>query len=38
MIKVLPEPVMPRSVWNLFPLFIPESKDSIAFGWSPFGV
>ena len=38
MVKVLPEPVTPRRVWNLFFSFIPLTSCLIAFGCEPFGL
>src|SRR5689334_19561058 len=37
MVKVLPEPVMPSSVWCGLPAAIPRERVSIALGWSPVG-
>src|SRR3990170_3160109 len=38
MVKVLPEPVTPRSTWCLFPFRRPSVSLSIACGWSPVGL
>ena len=37
MVKVLPEPVTPNSVWKVNPSSMPATKASIAVGWSPAG-
>ena len=37
-VKVLPEPVTPKSVWYLWPDFNEDNKPSIARGWSPAGL
>jgi hypothetical protein len=37
MVKVLPEPVTPSSVWLGLPLRSPSTSFSIACGWSPAG-
>jgi hypothetical protein len=36
-VKVLPEPVTPSSVWNDSPSFTPSTSLAIASGWSPAG-
>ena len=36
-VKVLPEPVTPSSVWNASPSSMPSTSCSIAVGWSPAG-
>src|SRR2546428_3355408 len=36
-VALLPEPVMPSSVWNRSPRFTPSASEAIAFGWSPAG-
>lgn len=36
-VKVLPEPVTPRSVWNLSPARTPVASSAMAVGWSPDG-
>ena len=36
-VKVLPDPVTPRSVWKASPSFTPSISFSIARGWSPAG-
>ena len=35
MLKVLPEPVTPNSVWYLYPFSSPSTSRSMAWGWSP---
>src|SRR5690606_28870357 len=37
-VKVLPVPVAPSSVWKRRPSFRPSTRAPIASGWSPFGV
>ncbi len=37
MVKVLPEPVTPSSVWKLSPSLTPSTRPWIAAGWSPAG-
>ncbi|MDQ0591483.1 hypothetical protein QFZ47_005592 [Variovorax paradoxus] len=37
MVKVLPDPVTPSSVWNTSPSSTPSTSPSMAFGWSPAG-
>ena len=37
MVKVLPDPVTPRSTWRSCPSTRPRDSNSIAFGWSPWG-
>jgi hypothetical protein len=37
MVKVLPEPVTPRSTWSRSSLRKPWISSSIAWGWSPAG-
>ena len=37
MVALLPEPVMPSSVWNRSPRSSPCVSPSIALGWSPAG-
>jgi hypothetical protein len=36
-VKVLPEPVTPSSVWKLRPSLTPSTSWAIAAGWSPAG-
>ena len=36
-VKLLPEPVMPSSVWNRSPRSMPSASAAIASGWSPAG-
>src|SRR5215472_2423344 len=36
-VKVLPEPVTPSSVWNASPSWIPSTSPAMASGWSPAG-
>ncbi len=36
-VKVLPEPVTPSSVWRRHPSWMPCTSASIACGWSPVG-
>lgn len=37
MVALFPEPVIPSSVWCLSPRFMPLTRLSMAFGWSPLG-
>jgi hypothetical protein len=37
-VKVFPDPVTPKSVWNLAPAFNPSVSFFIASGWSPSGL
>ena len=37
MVALLPEPVMPSSVWNRSPRSMPSASVAMAFGWSPAG-
>ena len=37
MVALLPEPVMPSSVWNRSPRSMPSASAAMAFGWSPAG-
>ena len=37
MVALLPEPVMPSSVWNRSPRSMPSASCAMAFGWSPAG-
>jgi hypothetical protein len=37
-VKVLPVPVAPSSVWNLSPASTPSASPAIACGWSAVGV
>ena len=36
-VKVLPEPVTPSSVWKARPSWMPSTSLAIASGWSPAG-
>ena len=38
MVKVLPEPVTPRSTWWAYPARTPATSLRMAWGWSPAGV
>ena len=37
MVADLPDPVIPNSVWNRWPVLTPSARRSIAVGWSPAG-
>jgi hypothetical protein len=37
MVALLPEPVMPSSVWNRSPRVMPSASAAMAAGWSPAG-
>ncbi len=37
-VKLLPDPVIPRRVWKRSPRSIPSASAAIASGWSPAGV